>query len=253
MTKLRALLAGCGGTRTRLCLSAVAVAILLPGCGSSHTSSLSNAAVAQTTPETPPVPVGLHLNEGNYSVWAAGSAISGTATRGASVTVNGQSVAIHSGHWREVLHLHIGVNPIAVVATMTGRAPAESTIQLIRHHTTAELEAKARARAQRAEEQQHRQAETSKRLEQLERETPEETTPEQETPEETPEEGSTGGECPNGTYQNSDGNTICKPYAPESGEQPAGATAECEDGTYSFSEHRSGTCSGHGGVKEWLN
>lgn len=29
---------------------------------------------------------------------------------------------------------------------------------------------------------------------------------------------------------------------------PSGATAECRDGSYSFSEHRSGTCSHHGGV-----
>ena len=33
---------------------------------------------------------------------------------------------------------------------------------------------------------------------------------------------------------------------------PAGATAQCRDGTYSFSQHRSGTCSHHGGVARWL-
>jgi hypothetical protein len=33
---------------------------------------------------------------------------------------------------------------------------------------------------------------------------------------------------------------------------PHGATALCRDGTYSFSKHRAGTCSGHGGVKRWL-
>jgi hypothetical protein len=33
---------------------------------------------------------------------------------------------------------------------------------------------------------------------------------------------------------------------------PAGATAQCRDGSYSFSQHRSGTCSGHGGVAVWL-
>jgi len=33
---------------------------------------------------------------------------------------------------------------------------------------------------------------------------------------------------------------------------PAGATARCRDGTYSFSRHRSGTCSHHGGVATWL-
>lgn len=33
---------------------------------------------------------------------------------------------------------------------------------------------------------------------------------------------------------------------------PSGATAKCKDGTYSFSLHRSGTCSGHRGVSSWL-
>jgi hypothetical protein len=58
--------------------------------------------------------------------------------------------------------------------------------------------------------------------------------------------------CTNGTYVNSAGNTVCKPEKSSSG-APAGATARCEDGTYSFSESRSGTCSSHGGVAEWLD
>lgn len=33
---------------------------------------------------------------------------------------------------------------------------------------------------------------------------------------------------------------------------PPGATALCRDGTYSFSKHRSGSCSHHGGVARWL-
>lgn len=33
---------------------------------------------------------------------------------------------------------------------------------------------------------------------------------------------------------------------------PPGATARCRDGTYSYSKHRSGTCSHHGGVAQWL-
>lgn len=33
---------------------------------------------------------------------------------------------------------------------------------------------------------------------------------------------------------------------------PTGATAECRDGSYSFSQHRRGTCSHHGGVSTWL-
>ena len=33
----------------------------------------------------------------------------------------------------------------------------------------------------------------------------------------------------------------------------ANATALCNDGTYSYSKHRQGTCSHHGGVKRWIN
>lgn len=33
---------------------------------------------------------------------------------------------------------------------------------------------------------------------------------------------------------------------------PAGATAVCRDSTYSFSAHRRGTCSHHGGVARWV-
>ncbi len=39
---------------------------------------------------------------------------------------------------------------------------------------------------------------------------------------------------------------------PVSAAPPPGATAKCRDGTYSFSQHRSGTCSHHGGVAVWL-
>lgn len=42
------------------------------------------------------------------------------------------------------------------------------------------------------------------------------------------------------TYQNTQTNTV-----------PYGATALCADGTYSYSQHRSGTCSHHGGVAQW--
>jgi hypothetical protein len=52
-------------------------------------------------------------------------------------------------------------------------------------------------------------------------------------------------------YTNSDGQRVHSP-AYSSGGVPAGATALCGDGTYSFSQHRSGTCSRHGGVAKWL-
>jgi len=40
--------------------------------------------------------------------------------------------------------------------------------------------------------------------------------------------------------------------AAPTGAAPANATALCKDGTYSMSQHRSGTCSRHGGVQTWL-
>jgi hypothetical protein len=53
-----------------------------------------------------------------------------------------------------------------------------------------------------------------------------------------------------GSYIDSDGHEVSSPvYAPQA---PDGASAQCRDGTYSFSHHRSGTCSHHGGVAEWL-
>lgn len=54
------------------------------------------------------------------------------------------------------------------------------------------------------------------------------------------------------TYTNRDGNTVHAPARSLSGKVPEGATARCRDGTYSFSRHRSGTCSRHGGVADWL-
>ena len=52
-------------------------------------------------------------------------------------------------------------------------------------------------------------------------------------------------------YTNVDGQTVHSPAYSSNG-IPAGATAQCADGTYSFSQHRRGTCSHHGGVAKWL-
>ena len=51
-------------------------------------------------------------------------------------------------------------------------------------------------------------------------------------------------------YTNSFGQDVQAPtfYA----EAPENATAKCNDGSFSFSKNRRGTCSGHGGVAEWL-
>jgi uncharacterized protein DUF3761/surface-adhesin protein E len=57
----------------------------------------------------------------------------------------------------------------------------------------------------------------------------------------------------NGYYVNSVGHVVHSPAHTVTGAAPVGASAKCSDGTYSFSEHRSGTCSHHGGVTTWLN
>jgi resuscitation-promoting factor RpfB len=51
-------------------------------------------------------------------------------------------------------------------------------------------------------------------------------------------------------YINSSGSCVLRPTDP--GDAPGGASAKCKDGTLSFSQHRSGTCSRHGGVAQWL-
>jgi len=48
-------------------------------------------------------------------------------------------------------------------------------------------------------------------------------------------------------YENVDGNAVHAPMFRAG--RPRGATAHCGDGSWSFSQHRSGTCSHHGGVR----
>jgi hypothetical protein len=50
-------------------------------------------------------------------------------------------------------------------------------------------------------------------------------------------------------YTNVDGNRVHRPVHASSA--PSGASAQCRDGSYSFSQHRQGTCSHHGGVASW--
>lgn len=51
------------------------------------------------------------------------------------------------------------------------------------------------------------------------------------------------------SYVNVDGVRVPSPVFSDT--RPAGATARCRDGSYSFSQHRRGTCSHHGGVAMW--
>jgi hypothetical protein len=188
------------------------------GCASSSSSQASSATAS---------PLILHLDAGSYSVTSSRTTLRGEATRGASVEVDGQFVSLRDGRWQRVLGLRTGANRVLVEATMRGHAPVVRSITVTRHQTSAELESRARAR---------REAEVlSGEKPAAEKASEAETTP----------------ACTNGTYANSAGKTVCSPE--ESPTAPAGATAKCEDGTYSFSESRSGTCSHHGGVAEWLN
>ena len=52
-----------------------------------------------------------------------------------------------------------------------------------------------------------------------------------------------------GSYVNSSVHVVPDPKC-VTGHQP-GETAICRDGSHSFSEHRQGTCSRHGGVAQW--
>jgi hypothetical protein len=206
----------------------VAIVVALCGCGSTTGGTTgAQSAASATAPEVAAGRVALHLNAGSYSLSAPRTTISGTVTRGASVSLNGRAVGVHSGRWSRTLALHLGRNSVAVAATMHGRAPAGRSIRVTRKRSAAELEARAVAVALRAEAKKRKAAEAEQRK----------------AAEETPV-------CTNGTYVNSAGNTVCSPE--QSSTAPAGATAECEDGTYSFSESRSGTCSHHGGVAKWL-
>lgn len=51
-------------------------------------------------------------------------------------------------------------------------------------------------------------------------------------------------------YTNVNGNRVQAPTYYTS--RPSNASAVCYDGTYSFSQNARGTCSRHGGVKQWL-
>jgi Protein of unknown function (DUF3761) len=186
---------------------------VLGGCASSSSSQASSATT----------PLVLHLDAGSYSVVSSQTTLRGEATRGASIEVDGQFVSVRSGRWHRVLGLHIGANRVLVEATMRGHAPVVRSITVTRHRTSAEVESRARARRQ-VEDQRAAEKAT---------------------------EAETTSGCTNGTYTNSAGNTVCSPESVPTA--PAGATAKCEDGTYSFSESRSGTCSHHGGVAEWLD
>lgn len=63
---------------------------------------------------------------------------------------------------------------------------------------------------------------------------------------ETPKSPVPLSQCPPGYYTNSYGTCVERPD-----QNPGNPTALCCDGSESHSQHRSGTCSSHGGVCQW--
>lgn len=53
-------------------------------------------------------------------------------------------------------------------------------------------------------------------------------------------------------YTTRQGEVVHRPVRAADSQAPPGASAQCRDGSYSFSAHRRGTCSHHGGVARWL-
>ena len=137
-----------------LSLSALAL-----GCGSSSTATdTKNATFAKKTVEEPPT--ALHLNVGDFSTTDRTASVSGTATRRAQVKVNGRAAHVHGTHWTGTVHVDIGSNSVEVEATMAGHTNANGEITITRHHTQAELEAKAQAREKRErKELEHKEVE----------------------------------------------------------------------------------------------
>lgn len=160
------------GGRIAIVVGSIIVLLIIIGAaagGGSKTNttiaSVETGAVP-TTPSTPaPPPVVLKLDTGDYSVTSSHTTLHGTATADASVTVEGGHAHVHGTHWSKTVALEIGSNVVNVEANMAGHEPGSRTITVTRHHTQAELEAKAQARRER---EQH-EKEANERRERAER------------------------------------------------------------------------------------
>jgi hypothetical protein len=131
------------------------------GSGSKKKTTTESASVATTsTPSAPPAPpTVLKLDTGDYSVTSSHTTLHGSVTKGASVTVEGNQAHVHGTHWSKTVALEIGSNPMTVEATLSGHESTTQTIAVTRHHTQAELEAKAQARKEQKEREEREQRE----------------------------------------------------------------------------------------------
>ena len=158
------------GARIAIVVGAIIVLLAIigaaAGSGSKKTTTTASAETSVATPSTPAAPpVALKLDTGDYSVTSSHASLHGTVTKGAIVTVEGQHAQVHGTHWSKTVALEIGGNTEAVEATLAGHEPTSQTITVTRHHTQAELEAKAQARR----ESEQREKEANERRERAER------------------------------------------------------------------------------------
>lgn len=112
-------------------------ALALAACGAASSSSTQPPSVAQTVTVTQTQPadtttaaatvsLGVDSPSDGDTVHSASITVAGTATRGASVTIDnggaGQNTgsAGADGHWRIPIHVAVGDNNLAVTATKSG-------------------------------------------------------------------------------------------------------------------------------------
>ncbi len=128
------------------------------------TTESAKSGVVSTTPSAPAAtPVALKLDTGDYSVTSTHTTLHGTTTAGAAVSVDNASAQVHATHWSKTVALEIGSNTMTVEATLSGHESTSKTISVTRHHTQAELEAKAQAtKAKEREERAQREVEERK-------------------------------------------------------------------------------------------
>ncbi|HEX5853443.1 MAG TPA: Ltp family lipoprotein [Solirubrobacteraceae bacterium] len=149
----------------RIIVGAVVVIVILAIAGSGGKKSSSTTTLTQAVAATPP-PVALKLATGDYSVTASHTTLHGTVSAGAEVQVGEDGVVVHGTHWSKTVPLEIGSNAEEVTANLAGHETTTKTITVVRHHTQAELEAKAQARRER----EQREREAQERRERKERE-----------------------------------------------------------------------------------
>lgn len=124
----------------RKLMAALLFGILLSGCGKSSTTPQPTPIADAQEPT-----VALHLNSGDFSTHQGQASLSGTVTRGASVTVNEQQAITSNGHWEATVNLSEGENTIKVAATKSGYQEKEETITITRHQDAAQRAAEIRA------------------------------------------------------------------------------------------------------------